>query len=93
MTRRIVRARAEVTALDKLLTSLSPKGPLSRGYVLAHRADGSLARSAGALAPGERLSLEFVDGRREVIAEGIGRPARPRPGGADIGGADQGDLF
>jgi exodeoxyribonuclease VII large subunit len=78
--------------LSDIHKALSPRAPLSRGFALVHREDGSLARSANALQAAEPVTLEFEDGRRQAVVDGEKpRPqatpakARPAPG--------QGDLF
>ncbi|MGE5565451.1 MAG: exodeoxyribonuclease VII large subunit [Parcubacteria group bacterium] len=84
------REELRVANLGKLLASLSPRAPLERGYALIHRADGSLARSAEALATGEALVLEFRDGKRGAVVDGA--PA-PRPAKTKPTPPDQGSLF
>ena len=89
--RRVIEmAEARLSALDKLLASYSPTGPLKRGYALVHRADGSLARSAAALNSGEAVTLELADGKRGAVVDGSGKPAAPRSKPAPT---QQGDLF
>ncbi len=56
--------------LSARLEAIHPKAVLSRGYALVKRADGSLARSAAALEPGEVLRLELADGSRSVRVDG-----------------------
>ena len=74
------REALRVAHIGKLLSSLSPRAPLERGYALIHRADGSLARSAEALAAGEALVLEFRDGKRGATVDGTpsAKPAKPK---------------
>ncbi len=86
--RRTLGSAAErVTSLDKLLRSLSPDGPLERGFARVHHADGSLARSAKGLASGEAVELVFSDGRRGAVVDG---KAAPKGKAAP---PDQGSLF
>ena len=84
------REELRVANIGKLLASLSPRAPLERGYALIHRADGTLARSAEALASGEALVLEFRDGKRGATVDGT--PA-PKPAKTKTPPAGQGSLF
>ncbi len=95
--RRLKGARDQLTQLDKLRLSLDPNRPLSLGFALVHRADGSIARSGAALQSGEPVTLEFADTRRGAVIDGAAAPApsaakpvqtRPRPPTSQ-----QGDLF
>jgi len=87
--RRIDRAVERLTALDKLRLSLSPDGPLDRGFARIHHADGSLARSARGLASGEAVRLVFADGDRGAVVDGARTPSgKPKPAASS-----QGDLF
>ena len=85
--RTLASASERLTALDKLLRSLSPDGPLERGFARVHRADGSLARSAKTLASGEAVELVFADGKRGAVVDG---KAAPKGKSAP---PDQGSLF
>jgi len=84
------REELRIANIGKLLSSLSPRAPLERGYALIHRADGSLARSAEALASGEALVMEFRDGKRGAVVDGT--PA-PKPAKTKAPPPDQGSLF
>jgi exodeoxyribonuclease VII large subunit len=84
------REALRVANIGKLLGSLSPRAPLERGYALIHRADGSLARSAPALSAGEALVLEFRDGKRDAVVDGM--PAA-KPAKTKAPPPDQGSLF
>ncbi len=88
-----VRALA---ALSARLASVHPKAVLSRGYALVHRPDGTLARRAADLKPGDRLALEFAEGQVDATVDGDAPepPKRRRPGGKRLGkGGDQRELF
>ncbi len=87
VNRTLATASERLTSLEKLLRSLSPDGPLERGFARVHRADGSLARSAKSLGSGETVELVFADGRRGAVVDGV-KPARAKPSGGD-----QGSLF
>jgi len=84
------REKRHLESLGKLLGSVNPDAPLDRGFARVHRADGSLARSAAALAAGEGVTIKFRDGDRGAVVDGtpaarISKPKPPRP--------DQGSLF
>ena len=91
--RRLGRAADVLTGLDKLRLSLNPDGPLKRGFARVHHADGSLARSAAALAAGEAVRLVFGDGERGAVVDGEPAPKRATGRKADAAGKAQGDLF
>jgi exodeoxyribonuclease VII large subunit len=89
LARRLQREGERLAGLERQRVSLNPEGPLERGYALVKRADGSLARSAKALAPAEPVTLKFKDGERGAVIDGSAparRSTRPTP-------ANQGDLF
>ena len=79
-----------LASLERQRVSLNPEGPLERGYALVRRADGSLARSAKALAAAEAVTLKFKDGERGAVVDGAPARRPARTGGGDPG---QGDLF
>ena len=93
--RTLTRAGDRLTQLDKLRLSLNPNRPLELGFALVKRADGSIARSAAALASGEAVTLRFADAERGAVIDGTPQPAaapaRPKPPPAPK--AQQGDLF
>ncbi|MEI7932875.1 MAG: exodeoxyribonuclease VII large subunit, partial [Alphaproteobacteria bacterium] len=82
--RTLASAADRISSLDKLLRSLSPDGPLERGFARIHHADGSLARSAKGLASGEGVELVFADGKRGAVVDGKaaakGKSAPPNQG-------------
>ena len=70
------RRQARVDATGKLLTALSYRGVLARGFALVRDADGRSVHAAASVAAGARLSVEFADGRVAVTADGdSGSPA------------------
>ena len=74
-TRKVRAERA-----GQLLAAFSYRGVLSRGFALVRDEGGRPLRSAAAVAPGQRLDIEFADGRRGATADGSGRrPRRPLP--------------
>src|SRR5262245_18951221 len=54
----------------QLLTALSYRGVLERGFALVRALDGSPLRRAAAVQAGQGLDIEFADGRVRAAAEG-----------------------
>jgi exodeoxyribonuclease VII large subunit len=67
---RVVRGRDGVGSLAGALNALSPLACLGRGYAIARRQDGSIARDAASLELGESLTLLLGRGRARVSIEG-----------------------
>ena len=65
--------RQRLIAHADRLRALSPRLVLERGYCLARRADGTLLRTAAALAVGELLTVEFARGEADARVETIRR--------------------
>ena len=64
----------------KLLRALSPQHLLERGFSLVRDARERLVRSASSLQPGDRITVQLVDGRLDAQVLGIeGRPQDPSP--------------
>ena len=60
----------------KLLSALSYRSVLARGYALVRDASGAPVRAAAGLADGQSIGLEFADGRVAAVVEGRdGHPA------------------
>jgi exodeoxyribonuclease VII large subunit len=95
----IGRERARVGHAAQLLTALSYRSVLARGFALVRDGAGAPLHVAADIASGARLSIEFADGRIAATADGDAaapspapaRPAAPsrRPAKIDT----QGDLF
>jgi exodeoxyribonuclease VII large subunit len=68
--RRLQRDADRLANLEKLRQSLNPERPLELGFALVRKGDGTLARSAGDLAAGERVNLKFKSGDRDAVIEG-----------------------
>jgi exodeoxyribonuclease VII large subunit len=71
---------AALAQAGKLLTSLSYKSVLARGYAVIKDSDGHLVHQRAGLTPGDAVSIEFADGA--VGATIAGSPAikkKPRP--------------
>jgi exodeoxyribonuclease VII large subunit len=64
------RKDARLERAGQLLTALSYRGVLARGFALVRDREGQPLRSAAVIAPGQRLDIEFTDGRVGALAEG-----------------------
>jgi exodeoxyribonuclease VII large subunit len=70
-----VRRRRDLSAVLKLIESLSHKSVLARGFALVRAgADGPPIRSAAAVTPGQGLTLQFADGCVGATADGPDSP-------------------
>jgi exodeoxyribonuclease VII large subunit len=88
--------------VGQLLNALSYKGVLQRGFALVRDDAGQPLHTAAHVGSGQRLSIEFADGRIAATADGEAPPAKPKPASAkpaakratDFGvKKTQGDLF
>jgi len=77
VVRAVHERRRQVTGALDQLRALSPRLVLERGYCLARGADGTVLRSAAALEPGDRITLELARGEADARVEAV------RPGGKD----------
>jgi exodeoxyribonuclease VII large subunit len=68
------RQQARIGHAGQLLTALSYKSVLTRGFVLVRDERGRAVRAAAAVGPGTRLDLEFSDGHLGATAD-TDRPA------------------
>jgi exodeoxyribonuclease VII large subunit len=85
----MAKRQARIGGLDQLLTSLSYRSVLARGFALVRDGDGKAIRSAAAMPPGQPIELEFMDGKARALAEGRAmRRAKERSPAPK-----QGDLF
>lgn len=78
--------QAKLTALDRLLTSLSYRATLARGYAVV-RGDGAVITTRDAAKAAKSVEIEFQDGR---VALGAGAPRKARKSSDPD---DQGSLF
>ncbi|GGB52955.1 exodeoxyribonuclease 7 large subunit [Roseibium aquae] len=96
---RIAQQRAQLDGLDKLLTSLSYKDVLARGYAVLRDGTGQPVRSATSVAQGATLAIELADGTVDAVATSGGpqlKKAKPKPKQAEPSkpaSAGQGSLF
>ena len=81
------RRRDALGGLDQMRLALGYTGVLARGFALVRGAGGAALRSARAVAPGERLDIQFADGNIGAVADG----ASPKRAAAVR--KDQGSLF
>lgn len=83
------RAGEKLNLQAEKLKALSPLFPLRKGYAIVKDAKGRAVKTAAALAPGDRLSLQFAEGRADaqVLGAGGASPAadkkRTKPAGKD----------
>jgi len=76
----IERASARLQAGAKLLESMSHERVLERGYALAHRTgDDTLVRSRDEADREPALTLEFHDGRIDLVRSGAPKRGRRKP--------------
>jgi exodeoxyribonuclease VII large subunit len=92
------RKDARLERAGQLLTALSYRGVLARGFALVRGSEGQPLRSASAIAPGQRIDIEFTDGRVGAVAEGsrpieYAPPPPPRRRRRDVAVPGQGSLF
>jgi exodeoxyribonuclease VII large subunit len=92
--RRQQHARTErLAGLTKLLSSLSYKGVLARGYAVVKDATGQLVRSRNFIEAGDPLTIEFADGEIEALAGGVPAAPRRKPKPPTSSGGEQESLF
>ncbi len=92
---------ARVERAERLLAAVSYRGVLARGFALVRDLAGRPLRQAAAVAAGERIDIEFSDGRVRALAEVSSRDApapshgilRRRRRRRDDGDTGQGSLF
>ena len=87
--RTIDQRRTMLSTNVKLLTSLSYKSVLQRGYALVRNEVRIPLHAAAQVKPGQELRIEFHDG--EIAAQASGPP--PPPKGAKPREGGQGSLF
>jgi exodeoxyribonuclease VII large subunit len=96
--RRLTRLSDQLANLEKLRVTLNPDRPLDLGFARIHRTDGTLVRSAEALAAGDGVTLHFRDGERGAVIDGTpsAPPPAPKPSRSAKPKTEpttQGDLF
>jgi exodeoxyribonuclease VII large subunit len=76
---RLRRAGEKLNLQSEKLKALSPLFPLRKGYAIVKDAKGKAVKAAASLAPGDRLSLQFAEGRAEAEVVGGGGAAGDKP--------------
>jgi len=74
--RLLEQRRGRLQSLAAQLRAFDPGQVLARGYTLARDSEGKLVRDGAALAPGQRLALEFARGAALVDVVGGVQPAQ-----------------
>ena len=87
---RIAEARKHLDGLARLLSGVSYRSVLERGFALVRGDDGKVRRRAAALKSGENVSLSFADGEAQAVVGGTPRPPAAKPKKSPT---DQGNLF
>ena len=86
----LVHRRADMLdRTSQLLDAFSYRSVLERGFALVREPGGKPLRSADSVKRGQRIDVEFYDGRVRAVSEGAA-PSKPRRRG---GGEGQGSLF
>ncbi|HMN73807.1 MAG TPA: exodeoxyribonuclease VII large subunit [Rhodoblastus sp.] len=89
--RLMAQRRERLATLEKLRASLGYENVLARGFALVRDERDAPLRSAAAVAPGQKLVLQFADGRAHATADGDAPPRKPGKPARTQGG--QGSLF
>ncbi|OGR62104.1 MAG: exodeoxyribonuclease VII large subunit [Elusimicrobia bacterium GWB2_63_22] len=76
---RLRRSGENLKLQSEKLKALSPLFPLRKGYAIVKDAGGKAVKTAAGLAPGDRLSLQFAEGRAEAEVVGGGGAAADKP--------------
>ena len=99
------RLAARVAHSGQLLSALSYRGVLARGFALVRDEAGHPLHAAADIGSGARMSIEFADGRVGVTADGnqmVAAPEAAKPAPQElrqaapkrvVKPADQGSLF
>ncbi len=88
--------RTGLAQLDKLRETMGHKAVLARGYALIRDETDAVLRGVGAIAAGQKLIIEFSDGRVGARAEGgapLPQATPPRQRATKKTGGNQGSLF
>ncbi len=74
------RAGERLNLNSEKLKALSPLFPLRKGYAIVKDGKGKAVKSAAALAPGDRLNLQFAEGRADAeVLKAYGGAAEEKP--------------
>jgi exodeoxyribonuclease VII large subunit len=81
---RLVRPyRSEAESLGKTLRALSPLNVLGRGYAIVTSDAGHVVTDAGALAPGQGISVRLASGRVAATVTGTEKEPESQDGTAE----------
>ena len=69
MVARVQQARVEVESHGATLEAVAPQSVLDRGFSLTRAADGTVIRSAEAVAPGTSIITTLASGRLESTVD------------------------
>ncbi len=87
------RRRTRLAAAAQVLSAVSYRSVLARGFALVRDAAGAPLRRASAIAPHQPLRIEFADGEIAASADGPAGEAPARRGKARARKDEQGSLF
>jgi exodeoxyribonuclease VII large subunit len=93
---RLTRQRASLQAHERVLDSLSYKNVIKRGYAVIRDEANQVLSSAAAIADGQRLAIEFADGRVGAVADGgddASSSPKKKSARGEVKKAEQGSLF
>ncbi len=90
--RLVAQRRDRLATLEKLRASLGYENVLARGFALVRDEHDAPLRSAASVAPGQRLVIQFADGRSRATADGEAAPTRKTAKAAKPT-SGQGSLF
>jgi exodeoxyribonuclease VII large subunit len=91
---RLERLRDRVRSCAQLVEAYSYHKVLNRGFALVRDAAGAPVRAAAAIATGDRLEIEFSDGRIGAVADsGAAARRKPEESGKEGKKSGQGGLF
>jgi exodeoxyribonuclease VII large subunit len=65
--RRLEQIRSRLIVAQTGLTAVGPAATLKRGYAIVRREDGQIVRSVTAVAPGDQLAVQVMDGEFTTI--------------------------
>jgi exodeoxyribonuclease VII large subunit len=80
----LLRLDARITHSGQLLTALSYRGVLARGFALVRDEQGHAVHAAASVGAGAHLSIEFADGRVGATADAarpevvVAPPSQPK---------------
>ena len=95
VSRKLERARTNLSQADRLMATLSHKAILARGFALVRDVDGLVLKRAAGVATGAALSIEFADGTANAIATSSDAKTKPvaKPIAKVQEPGNQGNLF